>query len=586
MNSPLIVSQDKNVLIEHLKSENLLPFADFALADYLMKTFGGDSKTIYLLLHLAQAVKAGHLCIKITEHEVVPKPQDVWELNEDKQLSPSQWDEIERMICLAAKDLPPTLITRVNQEDISPITPLCQYQNLFYFQKYWNFEAQCFQKLSSLIHEKPSLAVDSQKLLDSLKQLLSNNSLTSEQSQAILQLENHVLTIISGGPGTGKTYTVGLLIRVFWEALSKTQQERCKIALAAPTGKAAANLEKSLSHATEKLVDFPPVTATTIHSLLGLKSISQEQHSLISADLLIIDECSMIDIRLMAKLLLALKPGARLILLGDPFQLPPVGAGSFFADMIHICPSKHVVELQKCHRSDLKALASLAAAIKNRSSQAALHLFDSHPNVLNFHLLPEKQLPSQIQQLLWEKAYPYLERCLKTPSQENLNLFRILSPLRKGVLGVDQLNAFFYKEIMKRMQGSNDCITFPIMITANDPQHKLFNGDIGFLIKKNPTNHETTFQTGDYAVFGERKIPAIFLPSYEYSFCLSVHKSQGSEFDHILLLLPEGSERFGRELVYTAVTRARKKLEIWSTPLLFEKTVNNAKTRLSQTKVN
>jgi exodeoxyribonuclease V alpha subunit len=117
------------------------------------------------------------------------------------------------------------------------------------------------------------------------------------------------------------------------------------------------------------------------------------------------------------------------------------------------------------------------------------------------------------------------------------------------------------------------------MITTNSIKQNLYNGDMGLLIKK---SKGLAPQEGDVAIFEDRKIPALILPNFEYAFCLSVHKSQGSEFDHVLLLMPEGSERFGREMVYTAVTRARKTFNLWSTKELFHKTSKQQSKRLSR----
>ena len=558
--------------IQKLRKENALPYVDFALADYLLKNYALTNEVAPLLLHLSQALRAGHLCVKVDDHEVLPRPEDVWETDNTK-LSPEEWREVEQLIRASVQDLPSNLITTITQDDTYPNTPLCKLGNLFYFQKYWIYESSCLQKFSDLLKMKPSLQLNPSLI----QSQLSQNNLIPEQASAIAQLEKQALTVISGGPGTGKTYTAGLLIKVFWNALSKSQREKCIIALAAPTGKAAANLQKSLSKSVADLPDFPPITATTLHSLLGLKSGNQSRPSLINADLLVVDECSMIDIRLMSLLLKALKPGARLIMLGDPFQLPPIEAGSFFADMIHLCQPSQAIKLQKCLRTEQIEIVDLAKEVKNGSSQAALHLFNLSKKALHFNPLLEGQNPSQIQQQLWEKVEPYFSPCLKLDSLEDLSHFRILSPLRKGTLGVDQLNAFFYKEILKKFRDQQQII-IPIMITTNDPKRGLFNGDIGFLFKQRSDSDES-LPSRDYAIFSEKKIPAILLPPYEYAYCLSVHKSQGSEFDHVLLLLPEGSEHFGRELVYTAITRARKQLEIWSTPSLFEKALSRSSPR-------
>lgn len=239
-----------------------------------------------------------------------------------------------------------------------------------------------------------------------------------------------------------------------------------------------------------------------------------------------------------------------------------------------------MIKLQKSLRVELKEILDLAKEIKSGSSQAALHLLNKSEKALHFNHLHEGQNLLQIQHQLEEKVRPYLSS-LDVNAPETLNHFRILSPLRRGMLGVDQLNAFFYKETLKR-SSERQSIVIPIMITANASKQELYNGDVGFLIKHKPFDREGHPQRGDYALFSGKKIPAFLLPRYEYAYCLSVHKCQGSEFDRVLLLMPPGSEHFGRELVYTAVTRARHQLEIWSTPTIVEKALKHTSARLSR----
>jgi exodeoxyribonuclease V alpha subunit len=569
---------EKKSLLAKLRKENALPFIDFAFSDFLLKTYSASLELEPLLLHLSQAVRAGHLCIKVTEKDVFPKPENIWEIQENISLSTSEWQELETLIRLGAKIESKALIHSL-QDGETFTAPLCRFGSLFYLQKYWMYESICLEKFAHLSQAKPNLQLNSSVIQTSIQQLLSENNLLPEQAQAIAQLDKQSLTLISGGPGTGKTYTAGLLVKVFWNSLSKEQKGKCRIALAAPTGKAAANLQQSLAKAVADLKDFCPIAATTLHTLLGLKSGEHTQISLISADLLIIDECSMIDIRLMSLLLQALKSGSRVIMLGDPFQLPPIGAGSFFADRVSMGQPPQVIELKKCLRSELADIIDLAKEVKSGASQAALHLLNSES--LSFHPLPKDQTPTNLQQMLWEKAWPYLAKGSELSSIDPIQQFRILSPLRQGTLGVDKLNAFFYKEFVKKSR-NQERLAIPILIVNNDAKKGLFNGDVGLLFKHQPFDAEGRVQAEDYAIISGKKLPALLLPRYEYAFCLSVHKSQGSEFDHVLLLLPDGSEHFGREMVYTGITRARKCLEIWSTPAIWEETIKQKSDRLSR----
>ncbi len=158
---------------------------------------------------------------------------------------------------------------------------------------------------------------------------------------------------------------------------------------------------------------------------------------------------------------------------------------------------------------------------------------------------------------------------------EAFQRFRILTPLRKGPYGVETLNRTLVRHYLSK---TDQWFVAPIMLVNNDYRLELWNGEVGILVRRKSEH----IQEGDFAIFPKRgKVPALLLPKYEYAYCLSVHKSQGSEFDHVLLLMPEGSEVFGRELLYTAATRARKKLEVWGSDEVLEKTINTQSHRLS-----
>ncbi len=574
-----MISVKKNLLLQKLRKIQALPFVDFALSDHLLKDLGGSHDLEPLILHLSQAMRNGHLCIIVNSKTVFPKPKDIWEIDEHYEMTHDEWLELEQLISASVKCIPPNLISVLTSAELNhiPMTPLCRMGDLYYFQKYWVNESTCLAHFFALSTKKPTLKLNKEEIQSFIDQ---NPSLMPEQALAITHFQNQCLTLITGGPGTGKTYTAGLLIKAFWCGLTNSQRDNCRIVLGAPTGKATTNLQKSLEKAVADIQDFPRITAATIHRLLGPPATVQE--AFIPADLLVLDECSMIDISLMARLLKALKPGARLIMLGDPFQLPPVGVGSFFSDMNHLSDSTSRVELKKCLRTDLKEIVNLAREIKKGESQAALHLLNTCRDVLQFCPMLKETTPLQIQRQLWDKAWPHLSMTLSAAHISVASSpFCLLSSLRKGPLGVEQLNAFFYKEMQKKAKG-HQLLAVPIIITTNDSKRELFNGDIGFLYRQGPFDEDKQIQIGDYAIFSGRKIPALLLPRYEYAYCVSIHKSQGSEFDHVLVILPEGSANFGRELIYTAVTRARKQLEIWSTPELFEKVLQRSSARLSR----
>ena len=161
---------------------------------------------------------------------------------------------------------------------------------------------------------------------------------------------------------------------------------------------------------------------------------------------------------------------------------------------------------------------------------------------------------------------------------EQFSRFRILTPMRNGPFGVDALNSI----ILQTMSGKtslNGCFIAPIMVMQNDYRLGLFNGEMGLIVKE----RETEFALFSSRDSGQkfRKIPVILMPRFEYVYCLSVHKSQGSEFDHVVLLLPDGTQSFGREALYTGVTRAKRRLEIWSSPQVLSQMMKQRSVRES-----
>lgn len=547
-------------LLKTLKEKNFIPHIDIYLSEFILKDQLTDNLQL-LICHLSQAVRAGHLCIKLKNDVITPDPEIVWETNMDSNLSKDNWISLKKQIIQGFKEFSQLK----NNLDL-----IYQEADSLYFQKHWEFESISHVQLEKLLNQKPMLRLDEEFFFKKLNTL--ETILLPEQKQAILQLLSQSLLLLSGGPGTGKTYTAGLIIKTFWETLSAEQKKDCKIILAAPTGKAAANLQKSIEKATLNLTDFIPIQAKTLHSLLKINS--HEPEVSLNADLLVIDESSMIDIKIMSTLLKSLKPQSRIIFLGDPFQLPSIEPGAFFSDMCTICKPPTHIHLNKCIRTELQTIVDFAEDIKTGDCQAALQRMAIHPDLLAFNDIKDVS-SSNLHKQIWDFAEPFFKN-LNHP--DRLKHFCLLSTLRKGPLGADQINRFFFYQHEKNAQ-ENEIQYYPIMITTNSIKQNLYNGDIGLLVKK---SKGLAVQEGDLAIFEDRKIPALILPNFEYAFCLSVHKSQGSEFDHVLLLMPDGSERFGREMVYTAVTRARKTFNLWSTKELFSKTSKQQSKRLSR----
>ncbi len=360
---------------------------------------------------------------------------------------------------------------------------------------------------------------------DRLKVQLEHASLLPEQASAIKEAAKNSLLCISGGPGTGKTYTAGWLVRFFLE-----QHPQARIMLTAPTGKAAGNLRESI----QRQIGPSALEAKTLHALLGLKRMQKRQKLLeLAYDLIIVDESSMIDLNLAVKLLRAVPEGARIIFLGDPFQLPPIEAGEPFVAMIE---HKSAGRLVTTKRQENETIIHLAEYVREGNVEKALSCITLRPLDASFD-------PSiYVKQLYTQSVEAFFAALLQ---------LRLLSPMREGPFGTISLNE-------RMQQAAYKAAMQPILITKNDYNLNLSNGQVGVLFQGNAyfENYEepSTF----------RRIPQVLLSSYEPAYALSVHKSQGSEFSEVVLILPEGSERFGRKMLYTAITRAKKKLTIYS----------------------
>lgn len=583
-------------LLDFYLKEKRLAYLDYILIHRLLRHHLDISEEVALFLcHLTLAAKEGHLCVAIEKEEFNPSVKHLWRDEEGLPLANEEAKTLTRLMIQGIEQIPDRLLTNLdNQPNQIPFTPFCRQQNNIYLQRHWMFETLFIHSFHQHTQTSVSLKVDEERIKNHVQQLLQNKLLLKEQAEAIIHGCKNSLTLVTGGPGTGKTYTAGYLIKVFWEHLSEEEKLTCQIVLAAPTGKAAANLQRSLSRAVSSLEGFPPLQAKTLHALLNIRPFSHQiENQRLSADFVVLDESSMIDIRLMAALFASLKPGSRVVLLGDPHQLPSVEVGSVFVDLIQshlLNPSLpfSCATLKVCLRAELKVLIDFARLIHQKKGQEVLKILNESKEVgvkrLNFSSDKKEAQQAFIEYI--KKDFPAVVK----PGQETekfVELFqgiRVLSPVRKGMWGVEALNQAIWQSICQEVPHVG-WLAVPILIVMNDYRQELFNGETGVLMRRLPLQ---PLGAEDYALFpsrtGEgkhRRLSVLLLPKYEYAYCLSVHKSQGSEFERVIFVLPEGSELFGCEVFYTAVTRARKQIEIYGSDNTILKTVSQQGNRLS-----
>ncbi len=427
------------------------------------------------------------------------------------------------------------------------------------------------------------------------------------QKAAALLAATRPFCVISGGPGTGKTTTV---VKILALLLEMAADQPLSIALAAPTGKAAARLKTAITKAkgelpcSQEILTRIPEEVRTLHRLLGsVRNSPTFRHNAknpLPYDVVVVDEASMVDLPMMAKLVLALPDRASLILLGDKNQLSSVEAGAVLGDICQTGtettyskqmqktlgsylglsdeafggkektgPGDSLVTLQKNYRFDATSgIGRLSIAVNAGLTPAALALLDD-PATADVNWLecpPENRVRAALKQLILDGFTPYLEATCATEALAKFNHFMVLCALRNGPFGVSSITPLAEQILAEQgliLPTSRWYKGRPIMITANDYNLGLFNGDTGILWPDDSPEKKLRAYFPD--LNGQlRSLAPSRLPTHETVFASTVHKSQGSEFEQILLLLPAHDTRaLTRELIYTGITRAKSGVEIW-----------------------
>jgi len=426
--------------------------------------------------------------------------------------------------------------------------------------------------------------------------------------------------VISGGPGTGKTTTVAGILALLRQQVPDSP---LRVRLAAPTGKAAARITESIRQTCDMLqLDAPTraalsLGAVTLHRLLGVHPFrSVPRHgpeNPLPLDVLIVDEASMIDLPLMHRIVSALPPDARLILLGDKDQLASVEAGSVFADLCAgsagrgysrgLCERLRglcrfpavpatggplddcVALLRRSYRFDVDSgIGRLAAAIRKGEDPGAILRGRAADGALAWTPPNPATFPERLGEAAVKRYAPLFNAGDAREALDRLGAFRVLCALRRGPTGVEGLNrmiqnALFEKGIIPSRQGLfRGC---PILVTRNDYALNLFNGDVGIVWPDDDRGGilKACFRQPDGAI---KKVAPHRITAYEVAFAMTVHKAQGSEFDRVLLILPfEDARVLTRELLYTGVTRARAAVEIWGPMSIIRKCAARSTIRAS-----
>ncbi len=449
-----------------------------------------------------------------------------------------------------------------------------------YLRRYWDYQ----QRLASAL----------------LKKAAGNHSASQSQAgtqaAAIDAAMTNMLTIVSGGPGTGKTTMV---LQILARLLQEPGNERLRVALAAPTGKAAARLEETVRVGLETL-DRPeevkermPGSASTIHRLLGFKGNSayfrHDRQNPLPLDLLVIDEASMVALPLLCKLFDALPERCRVILLGDHDQLASVEPGAVLADIVDAAAltgsllRTAVVTLDKNYRfSGESGIHHLCGAVRQGDAANAVRILreQRYADIVSTELSERPAQVARFSKAIVEGFSTFLAEKDPMAALEQLKKFRVLSARRRGPFGVESLNRNI-EEILQEAGLIQKGVSAgyagkPVLITQNDYQLQLYNGDVGVLLPdvsatENPDQLWAWFIGKENTL---RRFAPARLPQHEAAYAMTVHKSQGSEFDRVLFILPDrDAPVLSRELIYTGLTRARSQVELWWSEAVFREAV-------------
>ncbi|RLB32616.1 MAG: exodeoxyribonuclease V subunit alpha [Deltaproteobacteria bacterium] len=430
--------------------------------------------------------------------------------------------------------------------------------------------------------------------------------------------------VVTGGPGTGKTSLIARILALF---VKLQPDEVPRVALLSPTGKGASRLQEAVKSAKrrldiqEQMLMALPEQASTIHRLLGSIHGSPyfryNARNRLPVDIVVVDEASMVDLALASKLMQALPDHARLILLGDKDQLSSVEAGSVLGD---ICGAGRLNAFSKNLCSDLKALTGyeihpgesagpgirdciveLRKSYRFGAQSGIWHVSDA-VNRGNAQLAISRLRDERYSDIRWKEiqSFPDFQRAieqrflkefegifrLSDPYEvfERFSRFRILCALREGPYGVEAVNAIV-ERILRRRRLIRDQGSWyrgrQILITRNDYELGLYNGDVGIVLE-DPHKGEGLRVYFEGPEGGLRHFHPFRLPEHETVYAMTVHKSQGSEFDRVLMLLPDrDSPVLTRELIYTGITRAREFVEIWGNEKVLMEAVSRRTQRTS-----
>ncbi len=563
---------------------------------------GEERADVLLAAALAsRQVSRGHVCLELAR------------LVEDPPVDDLRWPALAGWIeALRSSGLVADAATA--EREARPL--VLDARGRLYLKRYWDHQ----RRLAAAIRHRAAAvdaSLDIALLRDGLDRLFpadaSAGAAPDWQRIAALTAVQRGFCVISGGPGTGKTFTVVKILALLIEQAQRAGRRVPRLHLVAPTGKAAARLGEAIRNAKGDLRCAAevraaiPTEATTIHRCLGAirgrpASFRHDAGNPLITDLVLVDEASMVDLALMARLVDALPAQARLILLGDKDQLASVEAGAVLGDICNTGAARRysrpfvesvaaisgerlpldrdapeqtgvwdcIVQLTRSYRYRADSgIGALARAVNGGDAAAALAALSAGGDTQLRAPGREWELSDALRADVVQQLDGLRAAALPQDRLRALERFRILCAHRRGGHGVETVNALVEATLAEAGILRIDAASYagrPVMVTRNDYQIGLFNGDVG-VIAVDPDDAErrvAVFAAPDGTV---RMLSPSRLPPHETVFAMSVHKSQGSEFDEVAVVLPDRvSPVVSRELLYTAVTRARRAVTVYASP--------------------
>lgn len=556
-------------LLRAFNEAGVLDAADVHVASRIGALGAVDDERVLLATALAaRAPRLGHVCVDLSTIAATASTEEGEAAPELAWPEPRAWLE-----ALGRSPL------------VGAGRPLQLEGSLCYLDRLHGEECRVAMALAGRAGQRVD-GLDEAALADGLEGLFPDDGAGNLQRRAAEVAVRRRLAVIAGGPGTGKTTTVARVLALLEDQARATGSRPPLVALAAPTGKAAARLQEAVRDELGRLER--PIegsaerwTASTLHRLLGTRPDSStrfrhdEAHPLVH-DVVVVDEASMLPLSLMDRLLAAVRAGARLVLLGDPEQLASVEAGVVLGDIVE--PVKRsadtpmadsVVILRQIHRFG-GGIADLAAAVRDGDAASAVALLGGGRPELSWIPEPPGEAGSDALGALHGEAVEAWARVARRAAGgeaagalEVLGAFRVLCAHRHGPVGAtgwtERLERWLVEAGVGEERQGGWHPGQPLLVTVNDYDLRLFNGDTGVVVAEGSGRLAAAFGRGPDVV----RLSPSRLSHVETCYAMTIHKAQGSQFDAVAVVLPEpGSRILTRELLYTAITRARHKVTV------------------------